>query len=98
MRLIIDHRTDYSYDPPVAYALQQLRLTPKSRAGQEVIRWSIAIEGIYGCTPLPGERYYVVGYNRVMVPAILERHGDQVLRDAWTRAVRSARRLRRMVR
>lgn len=45
MRLIIDHRTNYSYDPPVAYALQQLRLTPKSRAGQEVIRWSIAIDG-----------------------------------------------------
>ena len=45
MRLTIDHRTDYHYDPPVPYALQQLRLTPKSRAGQEVVRWMIAIEG-----------------------------------------------------
>ncbi|MEM8951751.1 MAG: transglutaminase family protein [Pseudomonadota bacterium] len=45
MRLKIDHRTDYTYDAPVPYALQQLRLTPKSRAGQEVIEWSIAIEG-----------------------------------------------------
>ncbi|MGI9501863.1 MAG: transglutaminase family protein, partial [Geminicoccaceae bacterium] len=45
MRLLIDHRTDYAYDAPVPYALQQLRLTPKSRAGQEVVRWSIAIEG-----------------------------------------------------
>lgn len=45
MRLNIDHRTDYRYDAPVPYALQQLRLTPKSRAGQEVIRWTITIEG-----------------------------------------------------
>ncbi len=45
MRLNIDHRTDYSYDEPVPYALQQLRLTPKSRAGQEVVRWAITIEG-----------------------------------------------------
>lgn len=45
MRLMIEHRTEYSYDAPVPYALQQLRLTPKSRAGQEVIRWAISIEG-----------------------------------------------------
>ena len=45
MRLSIDHQTHYAYDAPVPYALQQLRLTPKSRAGQEVIRWSITIEG-----------------------------------------------------
>ncbi|MGH1478701.1 MAG: transglutaminase family protein [Geminicoccales bacterium] len=45
MRLRIDHQTEYTYDGPVPYALQELRLTPKSRAGQEVIRWNIAIEG-----------------------------------------------------
>ena len=45
MRICIDHRTDYAYDEPVPYALQQLRLTPKSRAGQEVIRWSITVDG-----------------------------------------------------
>ncbi len=45
MLLSIDHRTEYVYEEPVTYALQQLRLTPKSRAGQEVIQWSIAIEG-----------------------------------------------------
>lgn len=45
MRLMIEHRTEYSYDAPVPYALQQLRLTPKSRAGQEVIRWAISIDG-----------------------------------------------------
>ena len=45
MRLMIEHRTEYSYDAPVPYALQQLRLTPKSRAGQEVISWVISIDG-----------------------------------------------------
>ena len=45
MRLHIDHSTDYAYDQPVPYGLQQLRLTPKSRAGQEVIRWNIEVEG-----------------------------------------------------
>ena len=45
MRLSIDHHTNYAYDRPVSYGLQQLRLTPKSRAGQEVVRWIIAIEG-----------------------------------------------------
>ena len=45
MRICIDHRTDYVYDEPVSHALQQLRLTPKSRAGQEVVRWAITIDG-----------------------------------------------------
>ena len=45
MRLSIDHRTDYAYDTPIAYGLQELRLTPKSRAGQEVVRWAISIDG-----------------------------------------------------
>lgn len=45
MRLRISHQTTYRYDAPVPYALQQLRLTPKSRAGQNVRRWDIRLEG-----------------------------------------------------
>ncbi|WP_420607221.1 transglutaminase family protein [Novosphingopyxis sp.] len=45
MRLNIYHRTTYSYDAPVQYGLQQIRLTPKARAGQRIIDWSIEIEG-----------------------------------------------------
>ncbi len=45
MRLRITHRTTYSYDAPVTYGLQQLRLTPKSRDGQSVLTWNIAVEG-----------------------------------------------------
>ena len=45
MRLTISHTTRYHYDEPVHYALQQLRLTPKSRAGQKVVQWDIAVDG-----------------------------------------------------
>ena len=45
MRLTISHKTRYHYDEPVHYALQQLRLTPKPRAGQKVLSWKTNIEG-----------------------------------------------------
>lgn len=50
MRLNISHVTQYQYDAQVPYALQQLRMTPKSRAGQTVLNWEIVIEG--GCKEL----------------------------------------------
>ncbi|MEM1132061.1 MAG: transglutaminase family protein [Pseudomonadota bacterium] len=45
MHLHINHSSRYHYDTPIAYALQQVRLTPKRRKGQNVINWSISIEG-----------------------------------------------------
>jgi transglutaminase-like putative cysteine protease len=45
MRLSIAHTTAYRYDAPVAYALQQVRLTPKSHATQKVLRWETRVEG-----------------------------------------------------
>jgi len=46
MRLRVDHSTHYRFDGHVAYALQQLRLTPKERQGQQLIHhWAIEIEG-----------------------------------------------------
>jgi len=45
MRLKISHTTEYSYDVPVSYALQRLRLFPKSGPSQKVIEWKMAIEG-----------------------------------------------------
>lgn len=45
MRLKIEHQTTYTYDLPVPYGLQQLRLRPKSRDGQEVLSWDIAVTG-----------------------------------------------------
>jgi transglutaminase-like putative cysteine protease len=45
MRLKITHTTDYHYEEPVPYALQQLRLRPKSRSFQNVVSWSVEVEG-----------------------------------------------------
>lgn len=46
MRLRVEHVTRYQYDTPVGYALQQLRLTPKDRPGQQLIEhWAIEVEG-----------------------------------------------------
>jgi transglutaminase-like putative cysteine protease len=45
MLLRITHRTEYSYDAPVAYALQRLRLFPASGALQAVRSWNLAVEG-----------------------------------------------------
>jgi transglutaminase-like putative cysteine protease len=45
MLLKISHTTSYHYDAPVPYALQQLRLRPKSRASQTVLSWSVDIDG-----------------------------------------------------
>jgi transglutaminase-like putative cysteine protease len=43
--LSITHVTTYSYDTPVHYALQQLRLIPRSGHGQTVLDWNCEIRG-----------------------------------------------------
>ncbi|RFC67310.1 MULTISPECIES: transglutaminase family protein [Mesorhizobium] len=45
MLLKISHRTEYSYDSPVNYALQRLRLVPRTGPTQKVISWAVEVEG-----------------------------------------------------
>jgi len=45
MLLKIRHSATYTYDQPVQYALQQARLTPKSRSYQTVNGWKIILDG-----------------------------------------------------
>lgn len=45
MRLRIEHETRYTYDAPISYGLQQVRLRPKDSRGQKVLDWKLAIEG-----------------------------------------------------
>lgn len=45
MRLTIRHTTRYSFESPVTYGLQQLRKTPKTGHGQEVLTWSTTVSG-----------------------------------------------------
>ncbi len=45
MHLRISHTTTYSYDAPVRYALQRVRLVPLSSPMQKVRNWMLAVEG-----------------------------------------------------
>lgn len=45
MQLQIQHSTYYSYDTPVDYALQKVRLNPVSSALQEVGLWQVSVTG-----------------------------------------------------
>lgn len=45
MRLSVNHSTNYHYDAPVEYGLQQVRLMPKVREGQNILHWDIVVEG-----------------------------------------------------
>lgn len=45
MKISISHRTVYSYDGPIRYALQRLRLLPVSGRLQTVLTWNLEIEG-----------------------------------------------------
>ncbi len=45
MLLKISHLTKYRFDEPVYYALQQLRLMPKSGVGQNVVYWDVTVTG-----------------------------------------------------
>jgi len=41
MRLKIRHRTEYRYERPVRYSIQELRLTPPITTGQQIDKWKI---------------------------------------------------------
>ena len=45
MLLTIEHDTTYSYDQPVSYTIQSLRLTPQPYDGQRVRSWSVEASG-----------------------------------------------------
>jgi transglutaminase-like putative cysteine protease len=42
MHLKICHRTEYRYETPVHYSIQELRLTPPQVAGQQIEQWKIS--------------------------------------------------------
>jgi len=45
MKLKISHTTRYTYDAPVLYGLQKVRLTPQTDAHQTVLDWGLTITG-----------------------------------------------------
>lgn len=44
MRLKIQHATEYRFDQPVSYGLQQLRKTPKTSPQQHILSWQTRVE------------------------------------------------------
>jgi len=46
MQITIHHKTFYEYEHPILHAVQALRLTPPSSAGQSVLSWSVRMSGI----------------------------------------------------
>ena len=44
MRIRVDHRTTYRYQPAAKSVLQVLRLIPRSHEGQNVVRWRVSAE------------------------------------------------------
>jgi transglutaminase-like putative cysteine protease len=45
MRLFIRHETIYRYSKPIAYTIQQLRLSPRNEPHQHTLSWHIATAG-----------------------------------------------------
>lgn len=45
MHLSITHTTQYRYNQPLLYSIQQLKLTPQDGFGQRVKHWSISVNG-----------------------------------------------------
>jgi transglutaminase-like putative cysteine protease len=45
MRLAIRHETVYRYTAPLAYTIQQLRLTPRADSHQQTLSWNIESSG-----------------------------------------------------
>ena len=45
MHLSVVHTTEYTYDSPIDYGLQRLRLRPQTRRGQQVISWQVTVNG-----------------------------------------------------
>jgi len=45
MQLLISHITQYDFETPPSYGLQQVRLSPKLSKGQDLKDWSLTFEG-----------------------------------------------------
>ncbi|MEZ5896997.1 MAG: transglutaminase family protein [Parvularculaceae bacterium] len=45
MKISITHLTEYHYDHPVPYGLQEIRLAPQNDSGQNIGRWDVHLDG-----------------------------------------------------
>src|SRR6185436_638142 len=77
MRIFIDHTTRYSYEAPVRYSTQYLRLVPPTNAHQRVLQWELDT----GARPLELRD----GYGNILhVLTIVRRVTQIVIRSTGT--------------
>lgn len=75
MQLTISHVTEYHYDQPVPFGLQELRLTPRSSDRQQMRVWDVAVEG--GDTEVSFTDHHG---NRVHLISLLPGHHTTTIR------------------
>jgi transglutaminase-like putative cysteine protease len=79
MLISVRHLTRYSYDAPVSYAIQSVRLTPAAFAGQHVTDWRVSVSACE--RPL---QFTDAFGNTVHVAAINTPHQALVIRAGGT--------------
>lgn len=73
MLLKIRHQSTYHYDQPVAYALQRLRMTPRSCSQQTILDWKVSC---VGAIPEVG---YIDGYDNIVELIRHERNASDII-------------------
>jgi len=84
MHLKIRHRTEYRYETPVRYSIQELRLTPPDVAGQTIEKWKVSTP-IKASTSLDafGNLYSVFVQESSYTSMMIEAEGDVHTQDAF---------------
>ncbi|HJV01763.1 MAG TPA: transglutaminase family protein [Burkholderiaceae bacterium] len=76
MRLTIRHETRYSYTQPLAYTIQQLHLTPRAEAQQQVLSWQLATPGhVHAYTDAYGNLSHTMTMNAPHQALSIVAHG-----------------------
>jgi transglutaminase-like putative cysteine protease len=84
MHLKIRHRTEYRYETPVRYSIQELRLTPPDVAGQAIEKWKVSTP-IKASSSLDafGNVYSVFVQESAYTSMMIEAEGEVMTQDAF---------------
>lgn len=72
MLLKVRHESRYHYDRPVSYALQRLRMTPRTNSVQTVLDWNVT------CIGATREVKYIDGYDNIVELVRHERNASEI--------------------
>jgi len=84
MLLNVSHQTRYTFDISPAYGLQQLRLTPKSSIGQNVLKWALDIKGAVVQAKYDDEHgnvTHLVSLDKNVTELVILSHGEIDMQD-----------------